>query len=171
MIMFIYKNYLNKKWLIYGILVYIILLNYTTFGIFFIVSTIKCYLKLQVFPSFQLYITNKWSKFDNLSIPLFSDWFPGWPEFGHYNKQPSDDGLSEQDCVEMRRSFLAPSSSLAGSVAPNLKFTPSLMWNDRDCSASNYYVCEVPKAGGRTIIDSNGILFPNWMARGAAETN
>jgi hypothetical protein len=61
----------------------------------------------------------------------------------------------------MRRSFLAPSSSLAGSVAPNLKFAPSLMWNDRDCSANNYYVCEVPKAGGRAIIDFVGISFSN----------
>jgi hypothetical protein len=82
---------------------------------------------------------------------VFQDWFPGWPEFAQYNKQPSDDGLSDQDCVEMRRSFLVPSSSLPGSVGPNLKFTPSLMWNDRDCSASNFYVCEVVKTGGTFV--------------------
>ncbi|CAB3373926.1 Hypothetical predicted protein [Cloeon dipterum] len=77
----------------------------------------------------------------------YFNWFPGWPEFAQYNKQPSDDGLSEQDCIEMRRSFLVPSSTLPGSVSPTLRMTPTLMWNDRDCGASNLFVCEIQKTG------------------------
>lgn len=64
----------------------------------------------------------------------FTDWFPGWTQHGDYNKQPNDDGLSEQDCVEMRRIYSLPSS------APNL--ASNFMWNDRDCATPNYFVCE-----------------------------
>ncbi|XP_059470868.1 uncharacterized protein LOC132193927 isoform X2 [Neocloeon triangulifer] len=85
-----------------------------------------------------------WSDGQPLS---YTNWFPGWPEFSHYNKQPSDDGLGEQDCVEMRRSFLLP-----GSVAA--KLAPNLMWNDRDCAASNFYVCQIHKPGASDAAES-----------------
>ncbi|GJQ68780.1 hypothetical protein Trydic_g14718 [Trypoxylus dichotomus] len=64
----------------------------------------------------------------------YANWFPGWPEHGYYNRQPNDDGLSEQDCVEVRRIYSLPTSS------PNL--APVFMWNDRDCATPNYFVCE-----------------------------
>lgn len=63
-----------------------------------------------------------------------TDWFPGWSEHSDYNRQPNDDGLSEQDCVEVRRVYALPSSS--GSLAAGY------MWNDRDCSTPNYFICE-----------------------------
>ncbi|CAG9824538.1 unnamed protein product [Phaedon cochleariae] len=62
------------------------------------------------------------------------DWFPGWPEYGNYNHQPNDDGLSEQDCVEARRMFALPHASH--------RLATTFMWNDRDCSTPNYFVCE-----------------------------
>lgn len=62
------------------------------------------------------------------------DWFPGWSQHGDYNRQPNDDGLSEQDCVEVRRIYSLPSSSA------NLAST--FMWNDRDCATPNYFICE-----------------------------
>ncbi|XP_065162399.1 uncharacterized protein [Atheta coriaria] len=64
----------------------------------------------------------------------FTNWFPGWSEHSDYNRQPNDDGLSEQDCVEVRRVYALPSSS--GSLAAGY------MWNDRDCSTPNYFICE-----------------------------
>lgn len=62
------------------------------------------------------------------------DWFSGWAQHGHYNKQPNDDGLSDQDCVEVRRVYSLPSSSA--------RLAPRFMWNDRDCSTPNYFICE-----------------------------
>ncbi|ENN79783.1 hypothetical protein YQE_03839, partial [Dendroctonus ponderosae] len=64
----------------------------------------------------------------------FSNWFPGWPQHQHYNKQPNDDGLSEQDCVEVRRTYTLPSTSVS--------LAPGFMWNDRDCATLNYFICE-----------------------------
>ncbi|XP_069952951.1 uncharacterized protein [Cherax quadricarinatus] len=69
----------------------------------------------------------------------YSEWFPGWSDQGGYNSQPSDDGLSNEDCVELRRSFrLATKGSRA---------THNLYWNDRSCLASNYFICEKPAPG------------------------
>lgn len=34
-----------------------------------------------------------------------ADWFPGWKQHFWYNKQPNDDGYSDQDCVEIRQTF------------------------------------------------------------------
>lgn len=67
---------------------------------------------------------------------LFSliDWFPGWSQHGHYNRQPNDDGLSDQDCVELRQAYHLPSSLS--------RLAASFHWNDRDCSTPNYFICE-----------------------------
>uniref|UniRef100_A0A6P7G3Z4 Uncharacterized protein LOC114333933 n=1 Tax=Diabrotica virgifera virgifera TaxID=50390 RepID=A0A6P7G3Z4_DIAVI len=63
-----------------------------------------------------------------------ANWFPGWAQHGHYNKQPNDDGLSDQDCVEVRRIYPLPASSA--------RLATTFMWNDRDCSTPNYFICE-----------------------------
>ncbi|KAG5899365.1 hypothetical protein JTB14_036854 [Gonioctena quinquepunctata] len=65
---------------------------------------------------------------------MLTDWFPGWSQHGHYNKQPNDDGLSDQDCVEVRRIYPLPVASA--------RLTATFMWNDRDCSTPNYFICE-----------------------------
>uniref|UniRef100_A0AAR5P3I6 Cubilin n=1 Tax=Dendroctonus ponderosae TaxID=77166 RepID=A0AAR5P3I6_DENPD len=79
---------------------------------------------------FELFSTN-WE----LEPPVnMSNWFPGWPQHQHYNKQPNDDGLSEQDCVEVRRTYTLPSTSVS--------LAPGFMWNDRDCATLNYFICE-----------------------------
>ena len=58
-----------------------------------------------------------------------------------YNAQPSDDGISNQDCVEIRQSFGQPgqSESLASGF----------YWNDRDCSVGNPFVCQKPRKDGK----------------------
>nr|CAH7755511.1 unnamed protein product [Callosobruchus chinensis] len=65
-------------------------------------------------------------------------WFPGWSHHGHYNRQPNDDGLSEQDCVEVRRAYGLP----AAAAGPARLASATFAWNDRDCSTANYFVCE-----------------------------
>ncbi|XP_055525442.1 uncharacterized protein LOC129718573 isoform X3 [Wyeomyia smithii] len=77
----------------------------------------------------------RWS--DNLPF-LYSNWFPGWVQQGNYNRQPNDDGLSGQDCVEIRRHFQTPPG--ASTAASPLAL--SYMWNDRDCETRNYFLCE-----------------------------
>ncbi|XP_055323439.1 uncharacterized protein LOC129578625 isoform X2 [Sitodiplosis mosellana] len=72
----------------------------------------------------------------------FSNWFPGWSEHSSYNKQPNDDGLSAQDCVELRRYFRIPPAIQAKSkIVP---VTLTYMWNDRDCNEKNFFLCERP---------------------------
>ncbi|XP_053678642.1 uncharacterized protein LOC128729018 [Anopheles nili] len=71
----------------------------------------------------------------------YSNWFPGWVHQENYNRQPNDDGLSGQDCVEIRRHFQIASSS--GQTTPSISpLTKSYMWNDRNCDAHNYFLCE-----------------------------
>ncbi|XP_035898286.1 uncharacterized protein LOC118505883 isoform X4 [Anopheles stephensi] len=71
----------------------------------------------------------------------YSNWFPGWAHQENYNRQPNDDGLSGQDCVEIRRHFQIVSGS--GQTAPTVSpLTLSYMWNDRNCDARNYFLCE-----------------------------
>ena len=76
------------------------------------------------------------------------DWFPGWSEHSNYNKQPNDDGLSGQDCVEIRRFFRAP----PGITKAMVPLSPTYMWNDRDCSAKNYFLCERPMSDGEYLL-------------------
>ncbi|XP_055617633.1 uncharacterized protein LOC129762992 isoform X3 [Toxorhynchites rutilus septentrionalis] len=77
----------------------------------------------------------RWS--DNLPF-TYSNWFPGWIQQGNYNRQPNDDGLSGQDCVEIRRQFQTP----PGTSATMSPLAPSYMWNDRDCESRNFFLCE-----------------------------
>ncbi|KFB42558.1 AGAP000443-PA-like protein [Anopheles sinensis] len=71
----------------------------------------------------------------------YTNWFQGWVHQEHYNRQPNDDGLSGQDCVEIRRHFQIASSS--GQTTPTMSpLTMSYMWNDRNCDARNYFICE-----------------------------
>uniref|UniRef100_A0A1B0GQ85 Uncharacterized protein n=1 Tax=Phlebotomus papatasi TaxID=29031 RepID=A0A1B0GQ85_PHLPP len=70
----------------------------------------------------------------------YTNWFPGWPKYKEYNRQPNDDGLSSQDCVEMRRLFRLP----PGNQPSQAPLTASFMWNDRDCKTDNYFICERP---------------------------
>lgn len=74
------------------------------------------------------------------------EWFPGWQQNENYNRQPNDDGLSKQDCVEIRRHFNRPLSTSASS-----SLTDSFMWNDRDCATENSFLCERPLIDGRLI--------------------
>lgn len=71
------------------------------------------------------------------------EWFPGWQHPKNYNRQPNDDGLSKQDCVEIRRHFLRPDSSTEF-------LTDSFMWNDRGCSTRNFFLCERPLIDGKS---------------------
>lgn len=87
-------------------------------------------------------------------------WFPGWPSFDNYNRQPNDDGLSNQDCVEIRRHFNKPASS-ASFV------TDSFMWNDLDCSTENFFICERPMIDGREwfVVARGGCGNKLWYER------
>ena len=58
--------------------------------------------------------------------------------------QPSDDGLSDQDCIELRQSFGQPGN---GDAVP----ANSLFWNDRDCSVSNPFICQKPRNFGSLL--------------------
>ncbi|OXA61797.1 Protocadherin Fat 1 [Folsomia candida] len=101
----------------------------------------------------------------------YKNWFVGWAQRRHEisNAQPNDDGWSGQDCVEIRQ-VLNPSTpysekplssqfwstiSLAtkskGQTQSNhqnqvhtANFWPQsrFFWNDRNCEAKNFYICE-----------------------------
>lgn len=73
---------------------------------------------------------------------FLSDWFPGWSQHNHVLRQPNDDFLSEEDCVELRRLYHHP-----GLAAASERLTESFMWNDRDCSTRNYFICEKLQMG------------------------
>uniref|UniRef100_T1J517 Cubilin n=1 Tax=Strigamia maritima TaxID=126957 RepID=T1J517_STRMM len=66
-------------------------------------------------------------------------WFAGWVHSNFYNSQPSDDGLANQDCVEIRRDFRY--------AAKGLGLADHYYWNDRDCRVANPYFCEKLKTG------------------------
>lgn len=81
-----------------------------------------------------------------------TEWFPGWQEHENYNRQPNDDGLSEQDCVEIRRFYQRPMTN--GVMSSSSSFTDSFMWNDRDCTTKNFFLCERPLIDGKAYFSS-----------------
>jgi hypothetical protein len=106
-----------------------------------------CLFRSQVWLGEELF--HNWLKF-SFSVSCLPrtklEWFPGWQQNENYNRQPNDDGLSKQDCVEIRRHFNRPSLS---SSATSL--TESFMWNDRDCATENSFLCERALIDGRLI--------------------
>ena len=64
-----------------------------------------------------------------------------------YNSQPSDDGFSSQDCVEIRQSF--------GQPGRTDFMADGMYWNDRDCSVVNPFVCQKPRNSGAAPSDDN----------------
>lgn len=89
-----------------------------------------------------------------ISIHYFPDWFPGWSQQGFYNRQPNDDGFSHQDCVEIRRIFPHP---LGSRIVDGL--TQSYLWNDLDCNAKNFFLCERLESGGKWTRQKNSELW------------
>lgn len=83
-----------------------------------------------------------------------SDWFPGWQNHQNYNKQPNDDGFSEQDCVEIRRNYNQPATVTSF-------LTESFMWNDRDCATKNSFICERPIVNGESLFSDCAASLPN----------
>ena len=75
-----------------------------------------------------------------LSFPA-TDWFPGWSQLNSSSRQPSDDGFSNEDCVEMRRQF-SYSDKRSG-------LTDSYYWNDRNCNIQNPFICQYSKNPGK----------------------
>lgn len=88
--------------------------------------------------------------YSHLTFYELLEWFPGWQEHGNYNRQPNDDGLSEQDCVEIRRYYHRPSANGISISASSL--TDSFMWNDRDCTTRNFFLCERPLIDGKKYV-------------------
>ncbi|KAF6202828.1 hypothetical protein GE061_003233 [Apolygus lucorum] len=75
------------------------------------------------------------------SLPFtYTNWYEGQ---GEMNKQPNDDGLSAQDCLELRRKY-----SRSPPHPPSI--SESFKWNDRNCDQPNYYICQRLASGGRT---------------------
>ncbi|XP_069113484.1 uncharacterized protein [Argopecten irradians] len=79
----------------------------------------------------------------DLTRMKFTNWFEGWAHYNFSIRQPSDDGLSDEDCVEMRNAFPLP--------VKGIKHTDSYYWNDRNCLVENPYICQTP---------NNGVTFP-----------
>jgi hypothetical protein len=77
----------------------------------------------------------------NVELLFIIDWFPGWHHFNNsisrHARQPSDDGYSDEDCVEIRRVFAYPGKG-AGQ-------TSSFFWNDRNCEERNPFLCQYDK--------------------------
>lgn len=89
------------------------------------------------------------------------DWFPGYAEYNNYNKQPNDDGLSSQDCVEIRHYFQPPAGVAASHVfKQNASRTLNYMWNDRDCGAENFFLCERPMSESELYLSA---IFDKWV--------
>ena len=101
----------------------------------------------------------------------FEDWFPGWSQFQFRNRQPSDDGYSDEDCVEIRDAFHLPVKGVG--------FTKQFFWNDRNCNVKNPYICQRFKTGKMVVINGVpcratgeegdtrqdfGCLFMKWVA-------
>ncbi|XP_013396739.1 cubilin [Lingula anatina] len=72
----------------------------------------------------------------------YTNWFPGWSNMENAYSEPSDDGLSDEDCVELRQSFYFPWKGFV--------LVDKLYWNDRSCQTQNFYICQKPKYGDIT---------------------
>lgn len=81
----------------------------------------------------------------------YTHWFPGWSGHGNYGAQPSDDGLAQQDCVEVRDTFLFPSKGQGR--------TPTFYWNDRHCAVNNPFVCQRLRHGGTSVYQRRPRVF------------
>ncbi|KAJ8978844.1 hypothetical protein NQ317_004455 [Molorchus minor] len=68
------------------------------------------------------------------TIETESNWFPDGISMDIITNNRMTTGLSEQDCVEVRRAYSLPNSSS--------RLASHFMWNDRDCSTPNYFICE-----------------------------
>ncbi|XP_053402679.1 uncharacterized protein LOC123550625 [Mercenaria mercenaria] len=83
------------------------------------------------------------------SAITFHNWFPGWPHANesitHSIRQPSDDGYSDEDCVEIRRLFSYPGKGTGQ--------TSSFFWNDRNCEEKNPFICQYDKHISKRSID------------------
>ncbi|GBL83707.1 Protocadherin Fat 1 [Araneus ventricosus] len=88
----------------------------------------------------------------------FFYWFPGWENHGWYSVQPSDDGLSQQNCIELRNLFRYPSKGEG--------ITDRFYWNDRDCHVANPFVCQRLKPGvsleADPVPDCNRTITLSW---------
>ncbi|KAF8785461.1 Protocadherin Fat 1 like protein [Argiope bruennichi] len=88
----------------------------------------------------------------------FFHWFPGWENYGWYGVQPSDDGLSQQNCVELRNLFRYPSKGEG--------ITERYYWNDRDCHVANPFICQKLKPGvsleANQVPDCNRTITLSW---------
>ncbi|XP_026811687.1 uncharacterized protein LOC113552887 isoform X1 [Rhopalosiphum maidis] len=79
-------------------------------------------------------------KWTDSSPFTYSNWYQGHihqPYSGPNSKQPNDDGLSRQDCVELRQVY-RPQNRLLKYFNRNSSYT----WNDRDCSVKNRFLCQ-----------------------------
>ncbi|CAD5122570.1 DgyrCDS10984 [Dimorphilus gyrociliatus] len=64
---------------------------------------------------------------------IFQDWFPGILNSG-FSKEPSDDGLSGDHCLELRKEFPSRNQSLIMN---------RYYWADRNCqNTKNFFICE-----------------------------
>ncbi|VVC24984.1 Hypothetical protein CINCED_3A003560 [Cinara cedri] len=79
-------------------------------------------------------------KWTDSSPFTYSNWYQGHvhqPYSSPNSKQPNDDGLSRQDCVELRQVY-RPQNRLLKYFNRNSSYT----WNDRDCSVKNRFLCQ-----------------------------
>ncbi|XP_074602052.1 uncharacterized protein LOC141855792 [Brevipalpus obovatus] len=102
-------------------------------------------------------------QWDDGQISSFTNWFHGWRQGSEqirYAKQPSDDGASDQDCVELKNRFKYPSKGY-GSTG-NLYY-----WNDISCESSNGFVCQTkfPVNGQENSIPSGLTTHQNCGRR------
>ncbi|XP_049525516.1 uncharacterized protein LOC119461779 [Dermacentor silvarum] len=97
----------------------------------------------------------------------YTHWFPGWSSHGGYGAQPSDDGLAQQDCVEVRDVFLFPSKGQG--------HTATFFWNDRHCAVANPFVCQRLRQGatlevGRTVECNRTLVLSPEHSRGVVSS-
>ncbi|XP_050534500.1 uncharacterized protein LOC126901790 isoform X3 [Daktulosphaira vitifoliae] len=83
----------------------------------------------------------------------FSNWYQGHvhpSQVGSNSKQPNDDGLSQQDCIELRQVY-GSQNRLFKYFIRNSSYT----WNDRDCTVRNRFLCQIQQHTLTNIYDSD----------------